>query len=86
MTILEAMSFGIPCIVPPVGGPCELVDDGVNGYLIDSQETDKIANTIINLSSDRPLLKELSDAARKKSAEFSNDAFSKSIQKVIDDL
>lgn len=35
MTILEAMSYGIPSIVPNAGGPLELVENGLNGYCVD---------------------------------------------------
>lgn len=35
MTILEAMAYGIPAIVPNVGGPVELVENGYNGYCVD---------------------------------------------------
>lgn len=35
MTILEAMAYGIPSIVPNVGGPTELIINGYNGYCID---------------------------------------------------
>lgn len=35
MTILEAMSYGIPSIAPNVGGPLELVENGYNGFCVD---------------------------------------------------
>lgn len=35
MTILEAMAYGIPAIVPNVGGPVELVENCYNGYCVD---------------------------------------------------
>lgn len=38
VSIMEAMSFGIPCIATDVGGTAEIVEDGVNGYLISSNE------------------------------------------------
>src|SRR5690606_20745125 len=38
LTIIEAMAYGIPVIVPPVGGPTEIVRDGIEGYLISSYE------------------------------------------------
>lgn len=38
MTILEAMSYGIPSIAPNAGGPLEIIDDGVNGFCIDVTE------------------------------------------------
>lgn len=35
MTIIEAMAYGIPSIVPNVGGPIEIVQNGVNGFCAD---------------------------------------------------
>lgn len=35
VSIMEAMSFGIPVIATDVGGTHEIVEDGVNGYLIE---------------------------------------------------
>ena len=46
MTVLEAMRAGLPVIVPTVGGIAEMVDDGVNGYKIDVQNSDLIAQRI----------------------------------------
>lgn len=42
MTILEAMPFGIPAIVPNVGGPIEIVENGYNGYCVDVLDVDRI--------------------------------------------
>lgn len=42
MTILEAMAYGIPSIVPNVGGPIELVKNGYNGYCIDVSDVEQI--------------------------------------------
>jgi glycosyltransferase involved in cell wall biosynthesis len=39
LTILEAMAYGLPSIVPPVGGITELVDDGINGFHVDSRNS-----------------------------------------------
>lgn len=46
MTILEGMAFGIPAIVPPVGGPMELVQNGSNGYGIDPNNSTAIAQRL----------------------------------------
>lgn len=42
MTILEGMAYGIPAVVPNVGGPLELVQDGYNGHIVDSTNIDEI--------------------------------------------
>ena len=53
LTALEAMAFGLPVIVPTVGGIAEMVEDGVNGWKIDVQDLDVIAMRIEEMLSDR---------------------------------
>lgn len=36
MTILEGMAYGVPAIVPNVGGPVELIENDYNGYIVDT--------------------------------------------------
>ncbi|HNP97900.1 MAG TPA: glycosyltransferase [Bacteroidia bacterium] len=71
MTILEGMSYGIPELVPTVGGPVEIVEHGLNGYRIDVHDLDKIEETIRFLSSNRGECLRLSMQARKKAEAFS---------------
>ncbi len=70
LTALEAMAYGIPAIVPPVGGIKELVDHGVTGYTIDPRRYDELVSTICSLSENKLLYKELSQKAKMKSHEF----------------
>ncbi len=50
VSIMEAMSFGIPAIATDVGGTYEIVQDGLNGRLIDSDiNADKLACEIKRL-------------------------------------
>jgi len=74
MTALEAMSCGLPVIVPTVGGIAEIVDDGVDGYKIDVHDLDKIGRTIELIFSDFTLYHYLAQNAQRKSQEFSYDA------------
>ena len=46
LTILEAMAYGIPAIVPNVGGPTELVVDEENGYCVEVEDVDKVVGAI----------------------------------------
>ena len=44
---MEAMSFGIPALATDVGGTSELVDNGINGYLVGANTSFvEIANKI----------------------------------------
>ncbi|MBL0745844.1 glycosyltransferase family 4 protein [Chryseolinea lacunae] len=46
LTVLEGMAYGLPCIVPPVGGIAEIVTDGVVGFHADSRN---LANVSVML-------------------------------------
>lgn len=70
LTALEALSAGLPVIVPTVGGIAELVEDGYNGYKIDVQELDRIADCIKKIFSDKALYVYLSDNALKCSKRY----------------
>lgn len=84
LTALEAMSFGLPVIVPTVGGIAELVTDGINGYKIDVQDLDKIKKTINMLLSDKMLYKKLFNNALDVSQKYSLDKQVNSIEKIIE--
>ena len=53
VSIMEAMSFGIPCVATDVGGTSEIVIDGYNGYLVspkdDNESIMKKIHNIIDL-------------------------------------
>ncbi len=70
MCALEAMALGVPIVSTPTDGLCELVDDGVNGYL--SNDDDILAQSILQLIRDKQLQSEFSSRIREK-AERLND-------------
>lgn len=86
MTILEAMSYEIPVIVPPVGGIAELVIDGFNGYKIDSKDVVAIKKRIQLIFENKGLYQYLSSNAKKKSTDFSSYTFKVSILSAIGTL
>ncbi len=83
LTIVEAMAYGVPVIVPPVGGPIEIVEEDKEGFLISSYDVDKVAKKIEELANDEKLCMNLSSNARKKALDFSEDIFLENISKVI---
>ena len=64
LTLLEGMSCGLPVVATEVGGIPEIVDDGVNGFLVPLKHPEAIAERILELNADPGLRKRLGDAAR----------------------
>jgi glycosyltransferase involved in cell wall biosynthesis len=85
LTIIEAMAYGIPVIAPPVGGPSEIVTDGLNGYLLDSKKVECIAEKIVELASDQVTWARLSKNALLRSEMFSQESFQKEIINLLND-
>ena len=83
LTILEAMAFGIPVIAPPLGGPCEIIREGKDGFLISSYDTSKIASTILELAKNDNLCMELSKNCKNQVKKFDSQTFKNNIIKII---
>ena len=85
LTILEAMAYGLPVIVPPVGGPAEIVRDGCEGFLISSYGISKIGNKIMELSKNKSYYEVLSQNAAKRVEDFNEETFSMEILNAINE-
>ena len=84
LTALEAMTAGLPVIVPTVGGIAEMVEDGKNGYRIDVQNREKIKETIKDILTDKELFISLSNNAQKCSKKYSRECMIEQIGKVLE--
>lgn len=83
LTVLEAMSAGLPVIVPTKGGVAELVREGLTGYHINSSQLAEIRERITQVLSDKALYDCLSDAAWRQSKEYSRDQIIGKITAII---
>ena len=83
LTALEAMSYGLPVIVPPVGGITELVDHGVNGYRMDSRNLKPIVETIHQVNASKDLYHQLSEGALMFAKDFSPEIFHRKIRNTL---
>jgi glycosyltransferase involved in cell wall biosynthesis len=86
LTVLEAMHYGVPAIVPPIGGISELVKEGYNGYKISVKDLDKITTTIHELYEDKNLHMELSQHAREMAKHFNYKSMMDKIENIIQDF
>lgn len=66
MSVLEAMSHGLPVVAPRVGGLKEIIDDGVDGFLIENRDPEAFAEKCLLLARDQTLWQGMSKAAHQK--------------------
>jgi len=62
---LQAMAAGKPVIGTRIGGIPEVIQDGINGLLIDPQEPALIADAVKALLNDRERMKQMGEAGRR---------------------
>lgn len=68
---LEAMACRCPVVSTRVGGPVDVIEDGVNGYLADIDDSRVLAERLVHvLSLDAPAWKRMSDAALRTATRY----------------
>lgn len=65
-TLLEAMGCGVPVLSTRVTGVLDLVEEEVNGILVDASNPDQLAREMERLEADLPLRRALAEQARKR--------------------
>jgi L-malate glycosyltransferase len=88
MSVLEAMSHGLPVVVTPVGGNPELVTSGVHGYLVPVDDAVALAAAMETVAADEALRRRLGDAGRARvtdafSFERTTDAYEAIYRRVL---
>jgi len=64
--IIESQACGTPCIVSDLGGPRDLVGNGVDGIVTRALDVSALTDAIIRLATDEALRLEMGRASRKK--------------------
>jgi|CXWL01.1.fsa_nt_gi glycosyltransferase involved in cell wall biosynthesis len=81
--LIEAMHAGVPVISTQVRTFPELITNGVNGFLVPTQDSDLLADAILLLASDMALRKKMGEANLLKGREFRADAVVSKLLKII---
>jgi glycosyltransferase involved in cell wall biosynthesis len=67
--IVEAMMAGKPVIASALGGPVDVIEDGVTGRLVPAGDSDALANAINQLLSDPAAAAEMGRRGRERAVE-----------------
>lgn len=87
MCLLEAKSHSIPCVSFDIHtGPNEIIRDGVNGYLVEPYDCDKLAERIVKLASDEELRRHFTRNAALDMEKFDLEYILKSWNEVFESL
>lgn len=60
IVVMEAMALGVPCVVTKSLGPCEFIEDGVNGVLTE-QSAESLTEKVLGILGDQELYKCVKD-------------------------
>jgi glycosyltransferase involved in cell wall biosynthesis len=79
----EAMSRGLPLVVTRNAGGEDLIDEASTGFLVPIRAPGEIAARLERLADDRALLEAMSDAARRKAAEYTWETYAAGISAAL---
>jgi phosphatidylinositol alpha 1,6-mannosyltransferase len=65
-TLQEAAASGLPVVAPAAGGPLDLVEDGVTGYLVPPADADAFPAAVARLAADPVTRAAFGAAGRRK--------------------
>lgn len=84
LVVIEAMDRGLPVVATRHGGPVEIIDDGINGYLVDYTEATEMSEKVLKLIEDKNLRKEIGLKGKEKREKMFNlENYVSGIEKVL---
>jgi glycosyltransferase involved in cell wall biosynthesis len=76
LVVIDAMSNGLPVVASRIGGPSEIVEEKLTGFLFDPGNSVHLAKKIDNLWTDPDLCRRMGQAGREKTIrEYSEDVY-----------
>lgn len=82
LTVLEAMALGVPCVVTKSRGPCEFIEDGINGLLTE-QSPESLTEKVLSILTDKTLFQSIKENTVCPE-QFAPDRVMKQIEELID--
>jgi glycosyltransferase involved in cell wall biosynthesis len=86
MSMLQAMSCGLPVVVANAGGPPEYVEEGKNGYVVEPKDVKTFAHRIISILENPESALSMGERGRIISAKFSPESITAQFEEVYRSL
>ncbi len=84
--LLDAMHFGLPIVASRVGGIPEIVEDGVNGHLIEPEKPELLVDTIAGLLADDKSREAMSAANVTRSKAYGASAMASAYEEIYQSI
>ena len=85
-SMIEAICVGLPVVSTKVSGTDELIQDGVNGLLVDIGDEQGMTDALEKLIQDEELMKQMGEANREKASLFQIDTIVNEWMKLINQV
>ncbi|MFJ8045218.1 glycosyltransferase [Kitasatospora sp. NPDC096147] len=86
VSLMEAMTSGLPSVVTRVGGMPEVLDDGVEGFLVEPGDPAALAGAFGKLAADPGLRERQGAAARRRSESFDVAGAQRAVERVYEQV
>jgi len=86
LSVLEAMSFGLPCVVSNVRGNRDLIQDGKGGYVVEPSDAKTFAEKINEILENPTLAQEFGKFNKQQSEKYKVEEVKKQLEVIYKDL
>lgn len=83
LTIIEGMAYGLPAIVPQIGGITEVIEEDVSGYKLDSRTVEQVSQKLNSILKSKEHYNYLSTNSKNRISLFSEEKFNQKISEII---
>jgi phosphatidyl-myo-inositol alpha-mannosyltransferase len=86
VVLVEAMAAGLPVVASDIPGYQEVVDDGVEGFLVPAGDPARLAEAALRVLEDPELATRLGEAGRRRAAQFDWEVVAAHLESIYDRL
>lgn len=86
LVIPEAMSCGLPVVSFEGDGPCDIITDGIDGFIVEDRNIEALANRVCQLMEDTELRKHMGQAAITSAQRYSAERIMPMWKKLFESL
>ena len=84
LNLVESMACGVPVVATRNRGHDTIIQDGVNGFLVDRNDTNSFINAVKTLIHDDGVRRRIVEEGLESSKQYSSETVVKSIQSILD--